>query len=235
EDDEGDYEEAAKNGPLLSPEELFAIKEIPDLIWFGPPGGEEGSEEGGLEALMGLIGGGGDEGGEGVQTVGLFPMLTCWGTERLNPNTMPRELFSAVLPEKDTAGQELDRDAIIERIDQFRTGRVEGEEEPPPVSEDGVVPGEDFAKVDDLTKIDGLSSIFPRRGRGGGAAPAGSGGTAGNEPAPEPLPKDRLTVVSQDFVIIVHATRNDLRRSFEALLRRGEEQFYVLMWRELTP
>ncbi|MHC4832065.1 MAG: hypothetical protein ACYTFT_17215, partial [Planctomycetota bacterium] len=83
-----------------------------------------------------------------------------------------------------------------------------------------------------LTKIDGLSSIFPRRRRGGAA---GGETTAGNQPAAEPLPKDRLTVVSQDFVIIVHATRNDLRRSFEALLRRGEEQFYVLMWRELTP
>ncbi|MFC1706402.1 hypothetical protein ACFL59_06195 [Planctomycetota bacterium] len=206
-DKEGDHESGAKNGPLLGPEELYAIRDIPiELLQGGVP--EDADEE--TEPVPGLL-----------------EFLTAWGNERLNLNTISNDLLYAVLPDKDAKERPINRDDVIEAIEKFRTGGTE--DEPAPEPEEGEErPGEDFKRVEDLTRIGGLTDIFPKQQTGN---PSGQN----TQQKPGPLPKELLSVTSQDFLITVTASREGLTRRFEALLRRGKDAFYVLMWRETTP
>lgn len=257
-DTDGDFESGARNGPVLSPEELLVIEGIPGEIWHGSAtgAGAEGSEESGstLGGLLESVGlGGADE--ELEPRPGLLTFLTAWGTGRLNPNTADIDLMFAVLPPNDAQQKPLDREAIIEEIDRFRTGGEEAEGElagaagvalaPAGGALEGEPPGQDFRSIDDLKTIPGLQNIFPPPAQGGkgGASGASSTGEGGQPAPPQPLPRELLTVSSQDFLVTIEAratgtgTQSDigLVRRFEALLRRGDEEFSVLMWRELTP
>jgi type II secretory pathway component PulK len=207
-DEDGDYEDGAWNGTVISPAELLAVPGIPAAVWLGTT--EESFDPEDPEAEL---------------VPGLLTFLTAWGAETLNLNTMDRDLFWAMLPDEDATGKTIDRDEVLDQIDLFRTGGTE--EDPAPEGEDGdELPGADFETVDALaTQIQGLSNIFPKSVKAGSAS--------AGESAP-PLPKELLTVNSLDFEVTIYASRAGLARRFQAILRRGEEEFNVLMWRELN-
>jgi hypothetical protein len=213
-DDEGEYEDEAWNGTVISPAELLNVPEIPAAVWLGSTEEDFDPEDPEAEPVPGLL-----------------TYLTAWGGEALNVNTMDRDLFWAVLPDEDASGKAIDRDEVLDQIDLFRTGGTE-EEPPPEVNEGEELPGADFANVEALaTEIQGLSNIFPPAGKSGNSST--TEGSSSEESAPS-LPKELLTVTSLDFEVTVQASRAGLSRTFQGILRRGEEEFNVLLWRELS-
>ncbi|GIW71532.1 MAG: hypothetical protein KatS3mg102_1074 [Planctomycetota bacterium] len=206
-DEQGRFERGARNGPLFHPSELLEIPELP------------------AEALLGGVD------AEGNPYPGLLEFVTTWGSGLLNLNTMPAELLWAVLPPQDANGRPIDRDAALQAILEFRTGAAP-DQPAPPSSPGAPPPGQDFENVDALKRIPGLADVFPPPATGGAAGGAGTGGA--QQPARPRGLREQLTVRSQDFLVRIEASHAEQLRRYEALLRRDEQGFRVLLWRELV-
>jgi type II secretory pathway component PulK len=252
-DSTGQYESGARNLPLIHAEELLGMP--------GVDRSRAGFDEGLYLALVGQPA----DPYAGTEPVrGVLEFLTASGSKKLNINTCPLDLFWAVLPEKNTQGQEIDRDAAIGKIDEWRTGvdstsgstgssassgsSTIGPGTGDAASGDGSEkPGKDFNSVDELQQVEGLANILPpaqqQGGQGGNNPPGGSaGGTTGASAASStgasageaqpPSLRTLLAVVSQDFRLFIDASRAGMSKSYEVVLRRGREQFDVILWRE---
>ncbi len=223
-DREGEYESGARDGPLVDGSELFEVEALPPEV---------------------LLGGTDDEGNE---YPGLLEYVTTWGSGKININTCPDDLFWALLPDQDSAGQPIDRDAALDAFVQFRTGAAPGEQPPAPAP-GSPPPGQDFKQVKQLRELPGLARLFPERGRrGGGGGAEGSGNGAGAQgdgrgEATAPLSLEALlTVKSTDFILEVEAkvvrggegAKRAIARRYRALIRRSDDAFYTLSWREFA-
>jgi type II secretory pathway component PulK len=244
-DTDGDYEAGAKNAPLDAPEELFAIKEIPEDVLVGRPAQ-----------------------GEQPERKGLLQFFTVWGAKKININTMPLELAYAILPDKvgQTSLDASARDDAVQKIDAFRTGGDSSSSSNPGTGANGQEekPGKDFESVQQLGQV--VPQIAPALApRNGGPGPGnnnnnnnnnGGGGAPGPSDAAAKPPAslgEMLTVSAQDYRIEITvaagvpqagvgyasasdaaaAAANALERRYEAILRRGKDHFDVLFWREV--
>jgi len=233
EDSEGQYEAGARNQPLTHADELLGMRGLTPVD-LDALAGRPMDPVTGAEAKRGLL-----------------EFMTAAGKRTLNINTASEDLLWAMLPEKNQQGQEIDRDAAITKITEFRTGAT--------ASEDGTGtsagtsagastgagsaaadanerPGKDFNTVDELQQIEGLAGILPPQAGGGGGAGAGAGGaapagTTGTATAQRSL-RQLLGVDAQDFRVTVGASRAGLTKTYEVVIRRGNDRFDVLIWRE---
>ncbi len=234
EDSEGNFEAGARNMPLFHADELLGMAgltpEIEQALAGKPANLAEQTEA----------------------KPGILNFLTASGAKKMNPNTIPLDLWHAIIPDTDVSGAAIDRDAALAEVDKFRTGAEEsttgtgtgtgsgtgtGTVTSGTTTETGEKPGQDFKTVDDVLKIQGLAKLFNQQ-QAGGAPPAGGqpggGQPAGQQPPQKISLRRLLDVNATDFKITIDANRAELRKRYEVILRRGHDRFDVLLWREVT-
>jgi len=232
-DSEGEFEAGARNGPLLHADELLGMPsmtdEVREMLLGTPPDPETGEGE----------------------RAGMLDFLTTHGSGLVNINTAPLEVLYALLPDQDAQGAEINKAEALEALNEFRTGAAESETGGATGTStstsvataastsgaaaggeaEGEKPGSDFEKVEDLAKIQGLEKVFATQQK--------------TQPQPQPASETKqqqaqkrtlrsfLAVESLDFRIGVTAVRAAMRKRYEIILRRGQEEFTVLLFREV--
>ncbi len=236
-DAEGDYEIAgARNGPIVHVDELLEIPEIPPEAFFGPPLDASALEAGDPAAAAAAARGG---------LLSPTPYLTAWGSGKINVNTAPEDLLFAILPEEKEPGRPFppeEREEAVRKILEYRGGASsggaagsaetgagtgtgggaggEGEEDEPP--------GKDIARVDELAQIAPELGPLLRAGQ----PPPGPGGTGDTGAQPKPF-REMVGVAALDFRVALDVTAGPISTTYEAILRRGEDAFHTLLWREV--
>lgn len=226
-DTTGQFESGARNAPLFHPDELL---DMPGLT---------------PDQIQALIGTPDDPQTGTVAKRGLLEFLTAFGSKKMNINTVESDLLWALLPEQDTAGATVDRDAVLTAIEEFRTGPASSTSSttttPPPAPTTGGSaedkPGTDFKKVDELGSIPGLSPRIFQAAAPTPSSPSPSSPpptTPGPPPVQKGIPRKFLTVEAEDFRMMIDASCNGLtNKRYEVILKRGKEEFNVLLWREV--
>lgn len=193
----------------------------------------------------------------------LLDFLTVWGTKKININTMSLEVAWAIIPDT-VGGQPFDsgkKDDAVSQIDQLRTGADQNQSGTgtSPSGTKGTTtgtgsgsgtgsgtgttgtgddkPGIDFDTVDMLAqKVTALAPALAAAGQRTGQPPPPQP-PAGTKPANTPAApalRDMLSVTSQDFHIDLSVSRNGILRKYEAVIRRGQDRFDTLFWREVA-
>jgi hypothetical protein len=256
-DTEGEYEVAgAKNGPLTHVDELFEIRDIPVEALLGPP-----AEDGATTASNPLLSAGRrtagatSSGAQEGQRAGLLAptaLLTTWGSGKININTAPEDILWAMFPDKvngKPAFSAEERDEAVRKIIEYRTGGEQAQSGAGTgagarsTGSTGAAakekPGKDFEKVEDLGQVvpEAQPLLERQQGPQGGGATDGAtgGGAAGGADAkkqPKPF-REMIGVAALDYRITMDITRGLIDTRYEAILRRGNEEFHTLLWREV--
>jgi general secretion pathway protein K len=233
-DAEGDYETGAKNGPIAHVDELLEIRDIPAEAFFGGPAARATANDPNAQPKRGLF--------------APEPLLTAWGSKKININTAPNDLLWAMIPEA-VGGKPFtseQRDQAVQKIVDYRAGTDSSGTGAGARTGTGnateALPGNDFEKVDDLGRVvPDLAPLLraqaaPAGGStGGGDQPGGGDGKAAVKAKPF---RDMIGVSALDYRITIDVSVGTTSAAayqahYEAILRRGTDAFDTLLWREV--